>query len=262
MKRAMKAFAAMLAALLPLSAGAVNTWGTDLSDLWWNANESGWGANIAHQNNTLFLTLFVYGPDGRARWYVGSALVSLGGANLYTFRGPLYETNGPAFSSSFNPSAVGVRQVGTATFVLGQVTNATLTYSVDGVTVTKAITRQTFGTNNLAGVYVGAAMGSATNCGTDSGAFENTAVFTISHSGTRVNITAAVSNGLSCTYSLTYTQSGRLGTATGTINCSNGAAGNFTAFEIEAGYNGFFSRFNADYGGGCREVGRIVGMKR
>jgi len=41
----------LVAAILvcaPSVANALNTWGTDMSDLWWNPNESGWGINIAH----------------------------------------------------------------------------------------------------------------------------------------------------------------------------------------------------------------------
>ena len=49
---------------------AANTWGTDLSDMWWIPAESGWGANIAHQGEIVFMTLYVYGADSRVRWYL------------------------------------------------------------------------------------------------------------------------------------------------------------------------------------------------
>jgi hypothetical protein len=47
----------------------------DANDLWIIPEESGWGANIFHQGNTMFVSLFVYGNDGRARWYTASGLV-------------------------------------------------------------------------------------------------------------------------------------------------------------------------------------------
>ena len=42
-----------------------NTFGSDMTDLWWNANESGWGVTATHQGDVVFLTFFVYGMDNR-----------------------------------------------------------------------------------------------------------------------------------------------------------------------------------------------------
>ena len=42
------------------------------TDLWWNADESGWGINFNHQGQTLFATLFTYGADGQPDWFVMS----------------------------------------------------------------------------------------------------------------------------------------------------------------------------------------------
>jgi len=39
---------------------------TNYTALWWNPAENGWGLNISHQGNTLFGTLYTYGPDGKA----------------------------------------------------------------------------------------------------------------------------------------------------------------------------------------------------
>ncbi len=46
------------------------------TDLWWNANESGWGVNVVQQADILFLTFFVYGPSGQPLW-LASALAKL-----------------------------------------------------------------------------------------------------------------------------------------------------------------------------------------
>lgn len=250
-----------LFAFAPLSVHALNTWGTDMSDLWWNPNESGWGANLAHQQEIIFMTLFVYGQDNRVRWYVADALRSQGAGSDFTFSGALYETTGPFLGGAFNPANVGNRQVGTATVSLG-VETGTLQYSVDGFTVAKSIERQTFRANNLAGSYVGAASATASGCGTSSGSLENSASFTISHVGSAVAIAAVISNGVTCTYSGTYTQTGRMGRIDGSLSCSTGGRGTFRALEIEASYLGFLTRYTADYGGGCTEIGRIGGLKR
>jgi monoamine oxidase len=118
-------------------AGSVN-----YQDLWWNPNESGWGVNVTHQGNILFATLFIYDSSGRDMWLVMS------GGNKQadgSFTGDLFRTAGPAFNVT--PFVgVTVAKVGVMTFRFASGNAGTLTYSVDGVTVTKAIQRQIFGT--------------------------------------------------------------------------------------------------------------------
>ena len=70
----MKKFLAALVLALALPVHAANPFGTDFSDLWFNPAESGWGVNLNHQMDVIFATLFVYGPDGKAKWYVASDL--------------------------------------------------------------------------------------------------------------------------------------------------------------------------------------------
>ena len=53
----MKKAAAVFFSLWLLSPFAsANTFTTDLTDLWWNANESGWGVTATHQREVVFLT--------------------------------------------------------------------------------------------------------------------------------------------------------------------------------------------------------------
>lgn len=262
MTRFLAGLALAVASLLSVPASAANSWGTDMSDLWWNPAENGWGANLVHQGEIVFLTMYVYGPDSKPRWYVGSGLVSIGGSTPYTFRGELYETTGPYFASSFNPALVNNRPVGTATVAFTTINRGTLTYSVDGTNVTKTIERLTFRMNSLAGTYLGAAVGTATGCGSTSGNFALSAQFAVSHSGTSASIAATLSNGAVCTYSGTYSQAGRMGAMVGNLSCTNGARATYQAYEIESSYQGFFLRYDANWGGGCTESGRIGGLKQ
>src|SRR5450631_921693 len=172
----MKRVLALLMLLVAMQARGANTWGTDLSDMWWNPNESGWGANLAHQNEVVFLTLYVYGADGHVRWYVGPDLAPTGGL---AFSGSLYETTGPYLGGAFNPAAVSARAVGTATVTLTSVSTATLAYSVDGVGVTKSIQRQSFRTADMTGTYTGGLVGTVEGCGATS-QFAESAVLSIS----------------------------------------------------------------------------------
>ncbi len=116
---------------------------TNYQDLWWDPDESGWGVNITHQDNTLFATLFTYAPSGQGIWYVMSNGVRQSNGS---YLGTLYQTTGPAFNANpFTPIGAGnLRTVGTMRFSFTNGNNGTLTYSVDGITVTKSITRQVF----------------------------------------------------------------------------------------------------------------------
>jgi len=114
--------------------------GTNYTDLWWNAAESGWGVNVNHQGNTLFATLFTYDEQGAPMWLVMSdgELQPDGG-----YSGDLYRANGPAFNS-VPFGAVHLATIGTLRLAFKDSANGTLTYSYNGTTVTKAITRQPF----------------------------------------------------------------------------------------------------------------------
>ena len=113
----------------------------NFQDLWWNPPEPGWGLNIAHQGKTMFATLFVYGADGKPTWFVMSNGVR--GANFLSFSGPLYRTSGPVFNASPWTGAT-VTEVGSMSFKFNDGRSGTMTYTVNGVTVTKPIERQVF----------------------------------------------------------------------------------------------------------------------
>lgn len=250
--------ALMLLASLQSSA---STFSTDYSDLWFNSNEAGWGANVIQQDNTLFATLFVYSTTGAPSWYVASAARYTGQqGNSLVFSGPLYQTSGPYFGGAFNPSTVGVRQVGTATFTFANIGSGTLSYSVDGVSVTKSISRQTWANNNLSGAYMGASLGTFSGCILN-GYFEDPALITINHSGSSITISTAGITA-TCTYSGTYQQVGRMGAIDGSVLCSNGNRGTFAAFELEASISGLTGRATASLGGTCTWSGRIGGLRR
>ena len=129
---------AALAPFLGASAGS----GIDYTDLWWNAAESGWGMTIVqHASGVIFAVWYTYGEDGKRTWFVlPSATWSAG--NVYT--GAIYSTAGPAYTSKFDSSLVRRTQVGNATLAFSDANHATFTYSVQGVSGTRAITRLPF----------------------------------------------------------------------------------------------------------------------
>ena len=116
----------------------------NFQDLWWAAPggiESGWGVNFTHQGNTIFATWFTYDMDGTPMWL--SATVLKTGFGIYS--GSLFRTTGPAFNAvPFIGSNVKYASVGTLQLSFTNTNNGTFTYSVNGVTQSKPITRQLF----------------------------------------------------------------------------------------------------------------------
>lgn len=113
--------------------------------LWWRApagSESGWGVNVAHQGDVLFVTWFTYGADGKALWLVGSSVSRTGPG---TYSGSLQKVSGPTFNAvPWNPNLVSRVQVGSVTLQFSDAANGVMTYALDGVTRSKPITRQVY----------------------------------------------------------------------------------------------------------------------
>lgn len=128
--------------LLADASAAVN-----YQDLWWNApagSEAGWGLNIVQQDDVLFATWFTYDADGAPLWLAMTATDA--GSGRYT--GTLYRTTGPSYDdAAFDPTRVVATAVGTGTLVFANGNAATFTYSVEGVTQSKSITREVFAGN-------------------------------------------------------------------------------------------------------------------
>jgi hypothetical protein len=247
LKRYAAAFFATLA--VSFSASAV-TIGPDYTDQWWNPAESGWGVNFIEQGDVIFATLFVYGADNTARWYVASMRPS-GSA----FSGALSQTTGPYFgNATFNPASVGVTTVGAMTVAFANQYSGTLTYSVNGVNVTKSIVRQTFGEQNIAGKYLGGLTAQGTNCrNTPNGPILIFDTMTVTQAGRNVSMlvqfTSTTQASSQCTFAGTLTAQGRVGQITnGTWNCvfggSPGNQGTFSMDVLDASQQGFSARFS------------------
>jgi len=114
----------------------------DYTDLWWNPNESGWGLEITQQFGVMFLAWYVYDSAGKPMWYVASNCNVT--STLDGCTGTLYRTTGPAFATTFDHSRVQVFTAGTVSLVFSDPNNGTLSYTVDGVSGSKVITRQLF----------------------------------------------------------------------------------------------------------------------
>jgi hypothetical protein len=257
--------AALLLALGLAFCARATTPTTDFSDLWFNPAESGWGVNLIQQNEIIFLTMFVYGPTGQPTWFVGPATAYNGSSGgIVSFTGPLFTTTGPYFGAgTFNPSQVTNRQVGFVSFATGQIGSGAISYTVDGVSVTKSIERQTWRNENVGGVYVGGVTGTYAGCGASrNGYFEAPITLTVVHDGAGTFTMREEGAGYSCNYAGAYTQSGRMGQVQGSATCSDGSTPSFTASEVQGGLQGLTMRLASQYAGTCSFVGRIGGVRR
>jgi YVTN family beta-propeller protein len=116
-------------------------------DLWWKSpanSEPGWGVFITHQGDTLFVAIFTYAADGRGMWLSGSNVTRTGNG---TYSGALFRGIGPPYTAAqWDRSKVALAPVGTVSLTFADAGNATMTYTVDTITQTKAITRHQFAT--------------------------------------------------------------------------------------------------------------------
>lgn len=251
------AIATTLAAMaLPITASSAPT--VDFSDLWFNPAEAGWGANVIQQDDTLFVTLFVYAPNSQPTWYVASAVTRNGAGS---FSGALYRTSGPYFGGTFT-GPVAITQVGTLTFASTQANAAVLTYSVDGVSVTKSIQRQTWDMENVAGTYLAATAGTWSGCGAGRDGYqESISSYVVSQDGAAIQIRED-SGGVTCNYNGTYSQSGRMGAIQGGGLCGDGVNQTLAASELQMTPISLAMRLNVSQANGCRFTGRVSAVRR
>lgn len=132
-----------LAALLGLSSVALaqNT-PPNYTAMWWNPAESGWGLNIAHQGDVLFPMWFTYGTNGQLQWYAVSGAAKQPDGS---YTGEVFRFTGKPFNQitgaqAFNQST----PVGTASLRFGASNALSFSYTIEGITQTKNLSRFAF----------------------------------------------------------------------------------------------------------------------
>jgi len=260
--------------LVPMAQAATSTT-TDYSDLWWNPAESGWGAHITLQGDVAFMVLFVYDSQQQPRFFVASNLqrVDFSAFPGDTFGGGLFATQGPSFVGAFDPARVIPREVGSARVSFTTPGTAVLTYVVDGVSVTKQISRQGWRAPDVTGDFKGGlfATATATTCSLGLPSVSYPGSFTVTRTGETLTIESAFNPGFSdsgtCRYTGTAVPSGsQLSVPNGTYRCefenTNVTTGTFQLTGIEVGPNGFSGRYRGVEGAACVHAGYFGGMRR
>jgi hypothetical protein len=236
--------------------------GTNYTDQWWNPNESGWGAAILQQHDVLFIDLFVYGPDARPTWYT-AALFFRSDLSGTVFSGDLAATTGPWFGAFFNPNLVATRKVGTIVFSATSTDTAVLTYTVDGIAVSKNIERQTWAFEDFSGNYFGGFVYDQTGCANpaNNGHVEEFGTIDIAH-GTDNSFSLQLgSNFGTCTFAGHYDQAGHVGNVSTNYTCTYGINGTVLLYEMERTGPGMTGRFFGQ-NNACNVAGTFGGIQR
>lgn len=110
--------------------------------LWWNAAESGWGINIAHQGDQLYLTWYTYDERGDASWLAMLATKTSG----ETYTGEIIEVRGSPYDVvPYDPTKKVVSVVGSGTLAFASPSAATFSFTAKGVSRSIPITRFSLG---------------------------------------------------------------------------------------------------------------------
>jgi N-acetylmuramoyl-L-alanine amidase len=117
----------------------------DFTDLWWNANESGWGISLTHANSNVFATWFTYDATGKAIWYVAPACTLLAATITTSCNSELYSvTGGSPLTAPWVAGRTVVKREGSFNLQFTDASRAVMTYTIGSDTTSRVITRQPF----------------------------------------------------------------------------------------------------------------------
>jgi hypothetical protein len=118
------------------------TQATNTQGLWWKSpasSESGWGINLTEQGDIIFATWFTYDLAGKP-WWLAIAAEKTGPG---VWEGDIFTTTASPFNASPWVPAIETT-VGTGAFTVDDGNDVTWSYTVNGVSQSKQLTRQVF----------------------------------------------------------------------------------------------------------------------
>jgi hypothetical protein len=241
----------------------------DQSDLWWVPTEAGWGMQLVQQDNIIFATLFIYGPDGQPTWY--TATLSYEGSLVWS--GLLIRTTGPSIDADpLLPALTTFTPVGSMTLSMPLINQGTLIYTVNGVQVTKTIERQlmvyeNFGTTpgigNTSG-FVGVMSQQGYGLYCDPAANTNATPVTVQITQSTPAMTMVIGSSRdTCSFTGTYDQAGHFGRFEGNYySCTSGDTGTFSFIEMARSWYEFRARTSLVSKSGCTLKGFLIGLEQ
>ena len=112
----------------------------DYTDLWWNANESGWGVALTQDMGMIFAAWYTYDAAGQPVWYVASSCPLSGNG----CSGDVYKVTGGTMPTLPWTPSLAVNPVGSVTFAFSDGSTGTMSYTIGGMSGSRKITRQAF----------------------------------------------------------------------------------------------------------------------
>lgn len=150
----------VLLTLLMLASTLAGAQTTSYQGMWWVATESGWGFNVAHQGDVIAAAWYTYDTDGKPMWLVLSAPKQANGS----FAGSIYRTTGRPFSQiNGSPATSTTTQVGNATLSFSSTNAALLSYTINGTSQQKNLTRYNFSSSPPTCAFTTGSLASASN---------------------------------------------------------------------------------------------------
>lgn len=116
---------------------------TNYTDVWWGGSaQNGWGVAIIQEGAQLAGAWYTFNQAGQPVWYLfnGGTWTTPTTHTASLFR----STGSPLIGAVYNPNALVSVNAGAVTFSFTGASNASMTYTVDGVTQTKPIERLPF----------------------------------------------------------------------------------------------------------------------
>lgn len=261
----LRAASMILGGALSIAAHAGN-----YQDLWWNQAESGWGVNIIQQADILVATWFIYDTDGKPLWLLATAAKS--GGTSYT--GEVYKFTGPPYAAtSFDPKAVTETVAGTAQFNFTDLASGSVTYTVNGTTITKSIVRQSYAPPKIDGTYVTSTIRVRSGC-SDSSQNGTVFLYNRAYDFYREDSTLFVDYGGvdaagtfigTCSAMGTMVAHGSIASLSAPFTCLNGNTGTLTISDLRVTDLGILGSFVWQYdaaSSNCKVVDSISGARQ
>jgi hypothetical protein len=245
----------------------------DPTGVWFRPDESGWGLILTQEGANIFAALFVYGSDGKPAWWVASNVVDTGApVNLLVgeaFSGTLYSATGPYLGAPADTTAFSATSVGSLRIAyVGGTDNLSLAYTINGVTVNKALQRETWSSNLalLSGEFTGGFFPSPSACGSTGISAPVPTIFTATPgAGPTVRLAWTDPTAGACVLDANYTQAGQLANVSGLAQCgpvgNPGTIGIITLPLASVSATGF-SGFANFTGTSCTTGGFVGGVRR
>ena len=135
-------FAGQTGSIAAAAAGPLN-----YSDMWWAGSaENGWGMSIQQHGNIQFNAIYVYDSSGKPTWYVMPG--GIWNANFTTYSGLIYQPTSAPLNNYTPAQFVVGNSPGNVALNFSSSSTATMQYTINGVSGTKSISRQVFGSGS------------------------------------------------------------------------------------------------------------------